>query len=96
LGNDFNLGRAVIVFNARPASNYLNNTYFKCQRKKIQRTPSRWENISTVVQLHSWKPEVFIDFPSLSDATPAYYTEDKEYFESGYKYRIVVSKDIGV
>jgi len=96
LDNDFNMGRAVIVFNARPASNYLNNTYFKCQRKKIQRTPSRWETISTVVQLHSWKPEVFIDFPSLLDATPAYYTEDKEYFESGYKYRIIISKDIGV
>jgi hypothetical protein len=32
----------------------------------------------------------------LADATPAYYTEDKEYFESGYKYRIVVSKDVGV
>ena len=94
--NDFNMGRAKIIFNARPASNFLNNTYFKCQRKKIQRTPSRWENIETNVQLHSWKPEVYVDFPSLNDATPAYYVENKNYFESGYKYRIIVSKNVGV
>jgi len=94
--NNFNLGRAKITFNARPASNYLNNTFFRCQRKKIQRTPSRWENIKTNVQLHSWKPEVYIDFPSLNDATPTYRTANKDYFESGYKYRIIVSKDVGV
>ena len=96
LENDYNSGRVKITFNSRPASNFLNNTYFKAQRKKIQRTPSRWENISTRVQMHSWKAEVYIDFPSLTDATPAYYTEDKEYFESGYKYRIIVSKDVGI
>lgn len=95
LENDYNSGRIKITFNSRPASNFLNNTYFKSQRKKIQRTPTRWENIETRVQMHSWKPEVYIDFPSL-DATPAYYTEDTEYFESGYKYRIIVSKDVGI
>ncbi len=95
LENDYNSGRVKITFNSRPASNFLNNTYFKSQRKKIQRTPTRWENIETRVQMHSWKPEVYIDFPSL-DATPAYYTEDTEYFESGYKYRIIVSKDVGI
>lgn len=95
LENDYNSGRIKITFNSRPASNFLNNTYFKSQRKKIQRTPTRWENIETRVQMHSWKPEVYIDFPSL-DATPTYYTEDTEYFESGYKYRIIVSKDVGI
>lgn len=96
LENDYNFGRVKITFNSRPASNFLNNTYFKAQRKKIQRTPTRWENVDTRVQMHSWKAEVYVDFPSLSDATPAYYTEDKEYFESGYKYRIIVSKDVGI
>ncbi len=96
LENDYNNGRVKIIFNARPASNYLNNIYFKAQRKKMQRSPSRWENISTKIQMHSWKPEVYVDFPSLLDATPAYYTEDKEYFESSYKYRIIVSKDVGI
>lgn len=96
LENNYNNGRVKIVFNSRPASNFLNNTYFKAQRKKIQRTPTRWENVSTRIQMHSWKAEVYVDFPSLSDATPAYYTDDKDYFESGYKYRIIVSKDVGI
>ena len=93
--NDYNNGRAVLVFNERPASNFLNNQYFIVQRKKIQKTPSRWESISTNVSLHSWKPEVYIDFPSL-DATPSFFTSNKDYFEKGYKYRIIVSKDVGI
>ena len=96
LENDFENGRVTVVFNERPASNFLNNTYFKTQRKKIQRAPSRWENISTNVLLHSWKPEIYIDFPSLNDSTPSYFTEGKLYFESGYKYRIIISKDVGI
>lgn len=94
--NDFNLGRAKITFNSRPASNFLNNNFFKSQRKKIQRSPSRWETINTNVQLHSWKSEVYVDFPSLNSATPSYRQSGKEYFESGYKYRIIVSKEIGI
>lgn len=96
LENDYNDGRVIIYFNERPASNFLNTRYFKAQRKKIQRTPSRWETISANVSLHSWKPEVYIDFPSLNDATPSYFTSEKEYFESGYKYRIIVSENVGI
>jgi hypothetical protein len=88
-------GRVTIVFNARPATNFLSNKYFKAQRKKIKKAPGRWENLETVVQMHSWKPEVYVDFPSL-DATPSYFTEGKDYFEKGYKYKIIVSKDVGV
>jgi hypothetical protein len=93
--NDFNNGRAIIIFNERPATNFLNNRYFIVQRKKIQKAPSRWENLTTNVSMHSWKPEVYIDFPSL-DATPSFFTDSKDYFEKGYKYRITVSKDIGI
>lgn len=96
INNNNENGRVTITFNARPASNFLSNKYFKVQRKKIQKAPSRWENISTLVQMHSWKPEVYIDFPSLNDATPSYYTDGKDYFESGYKYKIIVSKDVGI
>jgi hypothetical protein len=96
INNDNENGRVTITFSARPASNFLSNKYFKVQRKKIQKAPSRWENISTLVQMHSWKPEVYIDFPSLNDATPSYYTDGKDYFESGYKYKIIVSKDVGI
>lgn len=96
IGNDNENGRVTITFNARPASNFLSNQYFKTQRKKIQKGPSRWENISTLVQMHSWRPEVYIDFPSLGDATPSYYTDNKDYYESGYKYKIIISKDVGI
>ena len=95
LDNSHNDGRVTIFFSSRPASNFLINSYFKAQRKKIQRTPSRWENLDARVSMHSWKPEVYVDFPS-TDATPVYFTEDKEYFQSGYKYRIVVTKDVGI
>ena len=95
LENDYKDGRITISFNERPASNFLNNTYFKVQKKKMQRQPSRWEDIRTQVQMHSWKPEVYIDFPS-QDATPSYHTVGKDYFESGYKYRIIVSKNVGI
>jgi hypothetical protein len=95
LENEYNSGRAIVTFSSRPASNFLSNTYFKAQRKKIQRAPSRWQNIETRISMHSWKPEVYIDFPS-NDSTPVYFFEDKTYFESGYKYRIIVSKDVGI
>ena len=45
--------------------------------------------------MHSWKPEVYVDFPSL-DSTPSFYIDGKNYFESGYKYRIIVSKEVGI
>lgn len=95
LSNDYNYGRVTVTFNEKPASNFLNNRYFLCQRKKIQKGPSRWENVGTSVSAHSWRAEVYIDFPSL-DATPSYFTSDKDYFEQSYKYRIKISKDIGI
>lgn len=96
LNNDYNNGRVTITFSSRPATNFLSNRFFKVQRKKIQKAPSRWENISTKVLLHSWKPEVYIDFPSLDDATPSYFTEGKDYFEKNYKYRVIISKEVGI
>lgn len=96
LDNDYNNGRITVFFNERPASNFLNTTYFKAQRKKIQKTPVRWESIPVKISMHSWKPEVYIDFPSLADATPSYNTDNKDYFESNYKYRIIVSENVGI
>lgn len=95
LNNDENYGRVTITFSGRPASNFLTSKYFKAQRKKIQKTPARWESVSAQISLHSWKPDVYIDFPS-TDATPVYYTEDKEYFETGYKYRVIISAEVGI
>lgn len=95
IGNDENDGRVIISFSARPASNFLNTKYFKAQRKKIQKTPTRWENLTAAISIHSIKSDVYVDFPS-NDATPSYYTADKTYFESGYKYRVIVSSEIGI
>lgn len=95
LDRNYNNGRVIIKFNARPATNFLNTTYFKAQRKRIQTHPSRWENLEANISMHSWKPEVYVDFPSL-DATPSYFTDGPDYFESTYKYRIIVSKDVGI
>jgi hypothetical protein len=96
LENNYSNGRIKVRFNQRPAANFLNNKYFVAQKKKIQRQPGRWETISTRVVTHSWKPEVYVDFPSLNEATPSYFTENKKYFQKGYKYRIKVSKDVGI
>jgi hypothetical protein len=93
--NDFNDGRVSVTFNARPASNFLTSKYFKAQRKKIQKTPTRWETLDAEVSIHSWKPDVYIDFPS-NDDVPVYYTEGKTYFEKGYKYRIIISSEVGI
>lgn len=95
LSNDENNGRVTITFSSRPASNFLIFKYFKAQRKKIQKTPSRWENVDANISIHSWKPDVYVDFPS-TDATPVFYTEDKTYFEKGYKYRIIISSEVGI
>ena len=95
LNNDENNGRVTVTFSSRPASNFLTLKYFKAQRKKIQKTPSRWENVPVEVSMHSWKPDVYIDFPS-DDATPVYYVDGKNYFESGYKYRVIVSAEVGL
>lgn len=95
LNEDENNGRVTLVFNERPASNFLNKKYFKAQRKKIQRTPVRWEQVTANISMHSWKPEVYVDFPS-NDSTPVFNTEDKVYFEAGYKYRVIVSSEVGI
>lgn len=95
LDNGYGNGRVIVTFNERPASNFLSNKYFKAQRKKIQKSPSRWESVDTQVLMHAWKPEVYIDFPS-DDATPVYNEDGKTYYETGYKYRIIVSKDVGI
>lgn len=90
-----NKGRVVIKFNQRPAANFLSTKFFKAQRKKIQRTPSRWETVNVRVSMHSWRPEVYVDFPSIEES-PVFYENDKIYYETGYKYRVIVSSQIGI
>jgi hypothetical protein len=109
LPTNYNGGRVTILFNQRPAANFLNTDYFKCQRKKIQKGPGRWENVPATISMHLWRPEVYVDFESLASATPSSYYEDNiifiesqdvssstsEYFQYAYKYRIIVSGEVG-
>lgn len=91
----YNNGRVTIKFSQYPSNTFLNSTYFKAQRKKIQRDFTRWESVSVVISTHPTKPWVYIDFPS-TDATPLYNTAGKEYFSLGYKYRVKISKDVAI
>lgn len=97
--SDYKDGRITIKFNTYPATNYLlpelGNEFFVAQRKKIQRGLSRWETIATKISVDQVYPWVYVDFPSL-DATPAYHTAGSDYFESGYKYRVRISKNVAV
>jgi len=93
--NDYNSGRIIIKFSQAPSPQFINNDYFKAQRKIIQRQPARWEIVDIRVSRDHVNPWVYIDFPS-TDATPVYLQPDKEYYEDGYKYRIKILKDVGV
>lgn len=97
-------GRVTFKFSAYPNSTFLTSTFFKVQRKKLGREFNRWETVPVNRSLDASYPYVYIDFPS-ADATPVYYSADatpaydpvgKTYFESGYKYRIRISRNVGI
>lgn len=91
----YNDGRVTLRFSSYPASGFINSTYFKAQRKKISREFNRWETLPAQVTTDSSRPWVYVDFPS-TDATPVYHMPDKEYFPVGYKFRVRVSRDVGI
>lgn len=97
LDNAYNNGRVTIRFSRNPSGEYLNSRYFKVQQKTIARgAANRWQDVAGVlISLDSQKRAVYIDFPS-QDATPVYNHLGSVYFLDGYKYRIKVSKDVGV
>lgn len=94
IDNDFNNGRVIVKFSIPPNGNFVNSQYFKAQRKSLTRGFSRWESVIARVSLDGERPWVYVDFPS-TDATPSYYLSGKTYFETGFKYRIKISKNIG-
>jgi hypothetical protein len=86
-------GRITLKFNKMPAASYINSTYFKAQRKVMQRDFARWESVPVQYSVDTVKPWVYLDFPS-TDASPVYHTSGKAYFPLDYKFRVRVSKDI--
>lgn len=95
LPEDYNNGQIAIKFSSLPNGMFLNNNYFKVQKRKVQRGPTRWQTISTQVVGDSSSGIVYVSLPS-TDATPVFGVADKTYFEPQYKYRVIVSKDVGV
>lgn len=95
LPEDYNKGVVTLKFNIKPNSDFLTSTYFFAQKKAIQRRPGRWETVSIVITEDPSYPWVYIKFPS-NDATPVYDTSGAVYYEENYKYRVRISKDLGI
>jgi len=100
---NYNNGRILIKFTQRPAYNFLAYPYIKVQKKKLQRTPSRWEDIEFNISIDSVKPWLYIDLPSTDhypelatphSDSPVYYVDDFRYFEENYKYRVLLSREL--
>lgn len=95
LPEDYNNGVISIKFSAMPNPAFLSETYFKVQKKKIQRKPSRWTTLDVRIIGDFGSNTVYIQLPSTDD-DPVYDTEDTTYFEESYKYRIIISKDVSI
>lgn len=94
LNADENNGVVEINFSGVVSANQLTPTMFKVQRKAITRVVSRWETLSAQYDRDEEDPTiVYVRLPS-TDATPVYDTPGKIYYEKGYKYRIIVSKNL--
>lgn len=92
--DDYKRGRISITFSDRPSPQFLNSQYIKFQKKDITKI-GRWETVPINISMDSHFPTIYIYIPSL-DATPVYNTEGSDYFEENFKYRIRLSKEIGV
>lgn len=93
---DYKRGRISITFSDRPSPQFLNSQFIKVQRKNMRRV-GRWETLSVSMSVDSFYPTVYIYVPALQQqATPIYNTEGYDYYEDNYKYRVRLSKEIGV
>lgn len=92
--DSFERGRITIQFSQRPNPQFLNSQFIKVQRKKLG-SVSRWEQVPIRISMDSYYPTIYVYIPS-QDATPVYNTAGTTYFEDGYKYRVKVSKEVGV
>jgi len=96
---DFN-GKIEITFSHYIPANFLNNQDFKLQKKSIlTRGISTWQTINTLVTQSSNDPIVSIYIPS-QGIVPIYAYEATEladhiFWEEGYKYRLIISKNVG-
>lgn len=105
---DYRQGRISITFSERPSPQFLNSLYIKVQRKDVNKI-GRWETLQIQISMDSYYPTIYIYIPAVGledSATPAatpfsdtdriYHTDGYIYFEENFKYRVKLSKEIGV
>lgn len=95
LPEDYNNGTIEVEFSVLPNALFLNESYFKVQKRLVQRAPSRWETLDTVVSGDSSNNTVYVQLPSTDDE-PVYGEPDVTYWQEQYKYRLIITKDVGI
>lgn len=90
---DHNNGRITLTFSDPLGAEHVNSTYIKTQRKPLGQRGARWETIAAHITADVTGRRIYVDFPS-NAATPLYYSDDEIYFETNYKYRVRVSKNV--
>ena len=91
-------GKIIVEFNDTPAANFVNNEDFKLQRKRTSGI-SHWENVNTVVVSEANSNKVKIYLPSNEEPSIYSFQVEREptrqYWESGYQYRLTISDSVG-
>lgn len=88
-----NDGAIIVSFSQKPNLTTLTPENVKVQKKAVNTTQHRWQDIPTKMALDANYPTLYVYLPSLDDE-PTYYTSGREYFEPGHRYRIILSRSI--
>ncbi len=91
-------GKITVEFDDSPAANFVTSSDFRLQKKVVGGT-GKWQDVATSVVAESSGTKVSVFLPS-TDATPIYSyqvidDETHTFWEPTYKYRLIVSKNIG-
>lgn len=86
VAEDHNNGVIEVEFSETPAASLITLQNFKVQQKDMTRV-GRWMTLEgTLVELDAAQPIVRVQLPEF---------EENVYFRQGYKYRLIVSKNVG-
>lgn len=97
--HDHNRGRISVTFSDRPSPQFLTSQFIKVQKKNMRKV-GRWETLPISMSLDSYYPTLYIYIPAVDEdatpsATPVYGVDGLSYYEDNYKYRVIISKQVG-
>lgn len=97
--HDHNRGRISVTFSDRPSPQFLTSQFIKVQKKNMRKV-GRWETLPISMSLDSYYPTLYIYIPAVDEdatpsATPIYGVDGLSYYEDNYKYRVIISKQVG-